>query len=180
VPSPHTSLQTIPWARPESIYNLYLFTKACWWIACLMLLMDKTSFLNAEGKSIFSTGQWPVVAHAFNPGTSEAEADGFLSSRPAWSTEWVPGQPGRYRKTLSRKKKKIHFLRWVYPTGNPCRSLDLLKCQFRGAQRPAHFVASTRCNKSSWAFYMNDNISFNLNGKEWMIIFFSISKINES
>jgi hypothetical protein len=32
-----------------------------------------------------------VVAHAFNPSTREAEAGGFLSSRPAWSTECVPG-----------------------------------------------------------------------------------------
>jgi hypothetical protein len=47
-----------------------------------------------------------VVAHAFNPSTWEAEAGGFLSSRPAWSTEWVPGQPGLHRKTLSRKNKK--------------------------------------------------------------------------
>jgi hypothetical protein len=28
-----------------------------------------------------------VVAHAFNPSTWEAEAGGFLSSRPVWSTE---------------------------------------------------------------------------------------------
>jgi hypothetical protein len=28
-----------------------------------------------------------VVAHAFNPSTWEAEAGGFLSSRPAWSIE---------------------------------------------------------------------------------------------
>jgi hypothetical protein len=28
-----------------------------------------------------------LVAHAFNPRTWEAEAGGFLSSRPAWSTE---------------------------------------------------------------------------------------------
>jgi major histocompatibility complex class I len=28
-----------------------------------------------------------MVAHAFNPNTREAEAGGFLSSRPAWSTE---------------------------------------------------------------------------------------------
>jgi hypothetical protein len=28
-----------------------------------------------------------VVTHAFNPSTWEAEAGGFLSSRPAWSTE---------------------------------------------------------------------------------------------
>ena len=29
-----------------------------------------------------------MVAHAFNPSTWEAEAGRFLSSRPAWSTEW--------------------------------------------------------------------------------------------
>jgi hypothetical protein len=28
-----------------------------------------------------------VATHAFNPGTGEAEAGGFLSSRPAWSTK---------------------------------------------------------------------------------------------
>jgi hypothetical protein len=47
-----------------------------------------------------------VVAHAFNPSTREAEAGGFLSSRPAWSTKWAPGQPGLYRETLSQKKTK--------------------------------------------------------------------------
>jgi hypothetical protein len=46
-----------------------------------------------------------VVAHAINPSTWEAEAGEFLSSRPAWSTEWVPGQPRLYRETLSRKTK---------------------------------------------------------------------------
>jgi hypothetical protein len=47
-----------------------------------------------------------VVAHAFNPSTREAEAGGFLSSRPAWSTKWVPGQPELHRETLTQKKKK--------------------------------------------------------------------------
>jgi hypothetical protein len=47
-----------------------------------------------------------VVAHAFNPSTWEAEAGGFLSLRPAWSTEQVPGQPGLHRETLSGKNKK--------------------------------------------------------------------------
>jgi hypothetical protein len=47
-----------------------------------------------------------MVAHAFNPSTQEAEAGGFLSSRPAWSTEWVPGQPGLYRERKTKKKKK--------------------------------------------------------------------------
>jgi hypothetical protein len=32
-----------------------------------------------------------VVAHAFDPSTREAEAGGFLSSRPAWSTKLNPG-----------------------------------------------------------------------------------------
>jgi hypothetical protein len=35
----------------------------------------------------------------------EAEAGEFLSSMPARSTERVPGQPGLYRETLSRKTK---------------------------------------------------------------------------
>jgi hypothetical protein len=47
-----------------------------------------------------------VGAHAFNPSTQEAEAGRFLSLRPAWSTKWVPGQPGLYRETLSRKTNK--------------------------------------------------------------------------
>jgi hypothetical protein len=46
-----------------------------------------------------------VVAHAFNPSTREAEAGGFLSLRPAWSTKGVPGQPGLYSETLSQKTK---------------------------------------------------------------------------
>jgi hypothetical protein len=56
--------------------------------------------------------RFDMVAHAFNPSTWKAEAGGFLSSRPAWSTKWVPGQPGLYRETLSwkiKKKKKIGF-----------------------------------------------------------------------
>jgi hypothetical protein len=49
-----------------------------------------------------------VVAHAFNPNTWEAEAGVFLSLRPAWSTKWVPGQPGLHRETLSWKNKTKH------------------------------------------------------------------------
>jgi hypothetical protein len=29
-----------------------------------------------------------------------------VSSRPAWSTEWVPGQPELHRKTLSPRQKE--------------------------------------------------------------------------
>jgi hypothetical protein len=47
-----------------------------------------------------------MVGHTFNPSTWEAEAGEFLSSRPAWSTSRVPGQPGLHRETLSRKTKQ--------------------------------------------------------------------------
>ena len=36
---------------------------------------------------------------------SSLDPGGFLSLRPAWYTEWVPGQPGLYRETLSQKSK---------------------------------------------------------------------------
>ena len=58
-----------------------------------------------------------MVAHAFNPSTWEAEADGSLSLRPAWSTEQVPGQ---FRATQgnpvleNKKQQQKHLLgdRW--------------------------------------------------------------------
>ena len=46
-----------------------------------------------------------VVAHAFDSSTWEAEAGGFLSSRPALSTKQVPGLPGLHRETLTQKTK---------------------------------------------------------------------------
>jgi hypothetical protein len=55
---------------------------------------------------LVNTFCWAVVTHTFNPSTREAEAGGFLSSRPAWSTKWVPGQLGLHRETLSRKQNK--------------------------------------------------------------------------
>jgi hypothetical protein len=62
-----------------------------------------------------------VVAHAFNPSTQEAEAGGFLSSRPAWSTKWVPGQPGLHRETPSRKTKKWKKKKKVSVCCDVCR-----------------------------------------------------------
>jgi hypothetical protein len=56
-----------------------------------------------KAKASFLLG---VVAHTFNPSTQEAKAGGFLSSRPAWPTKWVPGQPGLYRETLPQKNQK--------------------------------------------------------------------------
>ena len=62
---------------------------------------------------IFTYSQ-AVVAHAFKPSTWEAEAGGFLILRPAWSTEWAPGQPGQpgnpvTEKNFKKLKKKFHI-----------------------------------------------------------------------
>jgi hypothetical protein len=42
---------------------------------------------NSENMSLKTYKSPGMVVHAFNPNTWEAEAGGFLSSRPAWSTE---------------------------------------------------------------------------------------------
>jgi hypothetical protein len=54
----------------------------------LTLISTKFNFLFLEENGPFKTQPcWAVVVHAFNPSTWEAEAGGFLSLRPAWSTE---------------------------------------------------------------------------------------------
>jgi hypothetical protein len=48
-----------------------------------------------------------VVAHAFNPSTWEAEAGGFLSSRPAWlQSEFQDSQSYTEKPCLEKPKKK--------------------------------------------------------------------------
>lgn len=42
-----------------------------------------------------------MVVHTFNSNIREAEAGGSLSSELAWALEWVPGQLGLHRETLS-------------------------------------------------------------------------------
>jgi hypothetical protein len=76
-----------------------------------------------------------VVVHTFNPSTWEAEEGGFLSLRPARSTQWVPGQPGLYRETLSWKtkrgwgEKKIYRLLHIFRGKRSLSSESDLQCQ---------------------------------------------------
>ena len=71
-------------------------------------LEDLGSWGPSTGYLKESTSRAVVVAHAFNPSTWEAEAGRFLSSRPAWSTEWVPGQPWLHRENLPWKQKQTN------------------------------------------------------------------------
>jgi hypothetical protein len=64
------------------------------------------TYVPAYTDTLKQSQSWAVMVHTFNPSTWEAEAGGSLSSRPAWSTEWAPGQPGLHRETLSQKIQK--------------------------------------------------------------------------
>jgi hypothetical protein len=46
---------------------------------------ERIAIINS--RRLKKTASWAVVAHAFNPSTWEVEEGGFLSLRPAWSTE---------------------------------------------------------------------------------------------
>jgi hypothetical protein len=49
---------------------------------------------------------WVVVAHAFNPSIWEAEAGGFLSSRPGLQSEFQDSSQGYTEKPSLEKQKK--------------------------------------------------------------------------
>jgi hypothetical protein len=79
------------------------------WCPLLVCLKTAIVYLHITINKSFKKPKQPgMVVHAFNPSTREAEAGGFLGSRPAWSTKWVPGQPGLYRETLSQKNKQTN------------------------------------------------------------------------
>jgi hypothetical protein len=84
-----------------------------------------------------------MVVHAFNPSTreakAEAEAGRSLNSRPAWSTEWVPGQPGPHRKTLSCKTKEKKIV------GPDCRITDTPSLPL--------VLLSSSCSTNLWRCY---------------------------
>jgi hypothetical protein len=54
--------------------------------------------------------------HTFKHSTWEAEAGRFLSSRPAWSTEWVPEQPGLSLSQKNKQTKKNPSFKVFNPT----------------------------------------------------------------
>lgn len=58
-------------------------------------------FFKKNAKKQVWARQWWCTS--FNPSTQEAKRGGFLSLRPACSTEQVPEQAGLYSGTLSKK-----------------------------------------------------------------------------
>jgi hypothetical protein len=54
------------------------------------------------------------VAHAFNPNIWEPGTGGSMSSRPAWSTEWVQGQSELHIETLSGGGEGQAFFPFIF------------------------------------------------------------------
>jgi hypothetical protein len=79
--------------------NIVLSSVLFWHLMKTVTISTQTEgWFNSDVKTEY-------VAHAFNLSTWEAESCRFLSSRPSWSTEWVPGEPGLYRETLPQTKQ---------------------------------------------------------------------------
>ena len=83
-----------------------------YWIAfiwCVTLaerrIITNHLWLLGDNMHTENTSQLLVVAHAFNPSTWEAEAGGFLSLRPVWSTKWVQDSQGYTEKPCLEKPK---------------------------------------------------------------------------
>ena len=123
------------WFSGASTYQGHTFQPCCCWalgtrrlylsydlriwkglllVRCYALDLPLPFYANKVFTAILSVCAWLLSqARLWEPsnrmleilGTQEAEASRFLSSRPAWSTKWVPGQPGLYRETLSGKTK---------------------------------------------------------------------------
>ena len=77
-----------------------------WWE---MLWCNKKGWMTwgEPGRRKDKIARGGVVTDALNPSTRETEAGRSLSSRPAWSTEWNPGEPGLHREKSCLEKPKL-------------------------------------------------------------------------
>jgi hypothetical protein len=68
---------------------LETFTSAAFFspFVIVVIVDDDLDFFFSRHSTLKEIHKPGVVAHTFNPSTREAEAGGFLSSRPAWSTK---------------------------------------------------------------------------------------------
>jgi hypothetical protein len=100
------------WYHPSHFWTCVVVFRivgvATWPRTCMNIakrgLRDNSSSSSSSVKSV-QVGQ-ALVMHAFYPSAWEAEADRALCLRPAWSTQWAPGQPELHSEILSLKKKK--------------------------------------------------------------------------
>jgi hypothetical protein len=86
----HTHTHTHARTKVKHLEKLNLTTNSYTYISYIYLTKPAQSInrVSREGVKIEKKKAKPgMVAHTFNPSTQEAEAGGFLSLRPAWSTK---------------------------------------------------------------------------------------------
>jgi hypothetical protein len=105
--------------KTKTYKYLSLLQTSCVYIFCFVLnetfkiLIKKQQNKNRKGME--QKADRTMVLHICNLSTQEAEAGDSLSSRPAWATERVPGQPGLtlFQKDKTNKRKKPHLFNCV-------------------------------------------------------------------
>jgi hypothetical protein len=141
-------LISLPHTLPESSLSTELTPSYLSHKACLGSSLTSSSYSTFKNNLLKHKGCQAVVAHAFNPSTREAEAGGSLSSRPAWSTKWVPGQPGLHRENPVLKnppKKKKTLMGSPTPTG--LISAKVISPASPEKQGPSFLHSHTRCTR---------------------------------
>ena len=89
--------------------------------------------------------------HVFNTSTQEAEAGGFLGSRPDWSTKWVPGHPGLYRETPVSKKTHPTKKNKNKPKPTKQKTKTEKDCfQYKSSSQPIFTVDLVSTTKACW------------------------------
>jgi hypothetical protein len=85
-----------------------------------------------------------------------------VSSRPAWSTEQIPGQPGLYRKILSRKTKLSEYV-------CTCLHVCMLTCHSSCVAVRGQLVSSVspkmELRSSAWQQGLTSGNAFSLCGR---------------
>jgi hypothetical protein len=104
------------------------------WKYILKLLWGTTSLQSEWLLSSMSTPvekdvELGVVAHALNHSTQEAGR--FLSSRPAWSTKWVPSRTARaiQRNPVSKTNKQTNKQKQNKTKQNKTKQKDVENCE---------------------------------------------------
>jgi hypothetical protein len=79
-----------------------------------MELKSRLAWLTLKGvdsaKTLFFSFKKSPMGWSYTQWLKLLSAFPEASSRPAWSTEWVPGLPGLHRETLSQNPKKEKVL----------------------------------------------------------------------
>jgi hypothetical protein len=97
------------------------------------------------------------VVHTFNPSTWEAEAGGFLSSRPAWSTKWVQDSQGCTEKpclkTNKQTNKQTLLIRACFSRRETVAPSNCVQRQVENEQQICVCYFSVESREAGWGLF---------------------------